>query len=128
MLFMTFNDRQIVTRRQLLKTSGMLANAAAFQSLLPGGLFAQNGAPTGAPDAYAQPKSDLPGPVLPDWQSMRKFYQVPGWFHGAKIGIFIHWGLYSIPAHKSEWYSKWMYTTDVEWHTQHHGPPDKFGY
>jgi hypothetical protein len=50
-LFMTFNDRQIVTRRQLLKTSGMLANAAAFQSLLPGGLFAQNGAPTGAPDA-----------------------------------------------------------------------------
>lgn len=126
---MTFNVRRpLVTRRDLLITASMLANAAPIQSLLPCELFAQTGAPAGAPDSYTQPKPDLAGPVLPDWQSVRKFYKVPGWFHGAKIGIFIHWGLYSIPAHKSEWYSKWMYTTDVEWHTQHYGPPDKFGY
>lgn len=25
-------------------------------------------------------------------------HQVPDWFHNAKLGIFIHWGLYSVPA------------------------------
>jgi len=25
-------------------------------------------------------------------------HQVPEWFHNAKLGIFIHWGLYSVPA------------------------------
>ena len=25
-------------------------------------------------------------------------HQVPSWFHDAKFGIFIHWGLYSVPA------------------------------
>jgi alpha-L-fucosidase len=29
--------------------------------------------------------------------SIRK-HEVPDWFHDAKFGIFIHWGLYSIPA------------------------------
>ena len=23
---------------------------------------------------------------------------MPDWFHDAKLGIFIHWGLYSVPA------------------------------
>ncbi|WP_420239593.1 alpha-L-fucosidase [Telmatobacter bradus] len=42
--------------------------------------------------------------------------------------FFIHWGLYSIPAHVNEWYIRHMYTTDVEWHTKHYGPPNQFGY
>lgn len=125
---MKMNSRTIQTRRDLLKTTGLLANAAAVRSMLPGRLFAQTGAPAGAPDAYAVPKPDLPGPVLPTWPSVREFYRLPTWFHDAKVGIFIHWGLYSIPAHKSEWYAKWMYTTDVAWHTGHYGPPDRFGY
>ena len=29
--------------------------------------------------------------------SIRK-HEVPEWFHNAKFGIFIHWGLYSVPA------------------------------
>ena len=29
--------------------------------------------------------------------SIRK-HEVPDWFHDAKFGIFIHWGLYSVPA------------------------------
>jgi len=125
---MTINRYQNWSRRKLLKTSALLANATALSATVPGRLLAQTGAPAGAPDAYAVPKPDLPGPMLPDWHSVREYYHLPSWFHGAKIGIFIHWGLYSIPAHKSEWYSKWMYTTDVAWHTEHYGPPDKFGY
>ncbi len=27
-----------------------------------------------------------------------KTHEVPDWFHDAKLGIFIHWGLYSVPA------------------------------
>ncbi|MFX1406223.1 MAG: alpha-L-fucosidase [Promethearchaeota archaeon] len=27
-----------------------------------------------------------------------KKHEVPNWFHDAKFGIFIHWGLYSVPA------------------------------
>ena len=26
-------------------------------------------------------------------------HQVPAWFHDAKLGIFVHWGLYSVPAY-----------------------------
>ena len=33
----------------------------------------------------------------PNKKSIRK-HQVPEWFHDAKLGIFIHWGLYSVPA------------------------------
>ncbi|GAH44097.1 unnamed protein product [marine sediment metagenome] len=25
-------------------------------------------------------------------------HEVPEWYHDAKLGIFIHWGLYSVPA------------------------------
>ena len=74
---MPFNSRPLVTRRDLILTTGVLANAAALRSLLPGKLFAQNGAPAGAPDAYAEPKRDLEGPVQPTWRSVREFYRVP---------------------------------------------------
>ena len=34
---------------------------------------------------------------LPSLDSVRS-HPVPDWFHDAKLGIFIHWGPYSIPA------------------------------
>jgi len=33
----------------------------------------------------------------PDKKSISQ-HEVPDWFHDAKFGIFIHWGLYSVPA------------------------------
>ena len=27
-----------------------------------------------------------------------KTHEIPNWFHDAKLGIFVHWGLYSVPA------------------------------
>ncbi|MCR1871773.1 alpha-L-fucosidase [Mammaliicoccus lentus] len=33
---------------------------------------------------------------IPEWSSLEK-HQIPQWFDGAKLGIFIHWGLYSVP-------------------------------
>ena len=33
----------------------------------------------------------------PTWESVRK-HPVPTWFGNAKLGIFVHWGLYSVPG------------------------------
>lgn len=74
-------------------------------------------------------KSPLPpGPFQPTWESLKAHYQVPEWFVGAKFGLFMHWGLYSVPAHHNEWYEKHMYAADRQWHAEHFGPQDKFGY
>src|SRR5665213_216473 len=73
-----------------------------------------------------------PGPVKPAWESIRQNYRDPDWFRDAKFGIMMHWGVYSVPAHGSEWYERYMYdaknTGFVRWHTEHFGPPRKFGY
>lgn len=36
-------------------------------------------------------------PYEPTPESVRQ-HPVPDWFHDAKLGIFVHWGLYSVPA------------------------------
>ena len=69
-----------------------------------------------------------PGPFSPDWDSLKAHYHVPSWFNQAKFGLFMHWGLYSVPAHHNEWYKQHMYGADLAWHTQHFGPPELFGY
>src|SRR3954470_25080572 len=33
----------------------------------------------------------------PTWDSLNR-HQPPAWYQDAKLGIFIHWGLYSVPA------------------------------
>ena len=68
------------------------------------------------------------GPVDPAWESIKANYKVPEWFKGVKFGLFMHWGLYSVPAYHNEWYEKHMYAGFSAWHTEHFGPQDKFGY
>ena len=51
---------------------------------------------------------DQEGPFRPEWESLQK-YEVPEWYKDAKFGIFIHWGLYSVPAFANEWYPRNMY-------------------
>jgi alpha-L-fucosidase len=70
------------------------------------------------------------GPFQPNWQSLKN-YQVPQWFNDAKFGIFIHWGLYSVPAYSSEWYSRKMYLKnwkEYKHQVETYGPETKFGY
>jgi len=71
------------------------------------------------------------GPVQPTWDSIRANYKDPDWFRDGKFGIMMHWGIYSVPAHGSEWYVRYMYGGNkgvMQWHTEHFGPPQKFGY
>ena len=52
--------------------------------------------------------ADHQGPFRADWESLQK-YEVPEWYKDAKFGIFIHWGVYSVPAFGNEWYPRNMY-------------------
>ena len=38
----------------------------------------------------------------PTWESLNK-HKAPQWFSDAKFGIFVHWGVYAVPAYH-EWY------------------------
>ena len=62
-------------------------------------------------------------------------YEIPQWYKDAKFGIFIHWGVYSVPAFGSEWYPRQMYIDTerrgdnfFEHHIKTYGPQSKFGY
>ena len=48
----------------------------------------------------------------PSWENIAGHYQFPEWFRDGKFGIFIHWGVYSVPAFGSEWYPRNMYLKD----------------
>lgn len=70
------------------------------------------------------------GPYRADWQSLQK-YEVPDWYRDAKFGIFIHWGVYSVPAFGSEWYPRNMYRPESDEYKHHlstYGPLTKLGY
>jgi alpha-L-fucosidase len=69
-----------------------------------------------------------PGPFRAEWESIGRHYRTPAWFHPAKFGIFLHWGLYAVPAHRNEWYEKHMYDAELAWHTGRFGAPEQFGY
>lgn len=51
----------------------------------------------------------------PDWESLDA-RPLPSWYDEAKLGIFIHWGVFSVPGFGSEWF--W-------WHWQGQQPPDQ---
>jgi alpha-L-fucosidase len=70
------------------------------------------------------------GPFRPDWNSLSR-YKVPEWYRDAKFGIFIHWGVYSVPAFGSEWYPRQMYLAGSKENLHQvstYGPLTRFGY
>ncbi len=70
------------------------------------------------------------GPFEPKWRSLED-YHTPQWFRNAKFGIFIHWGVFSVPAFQNEWYSRNMYVKDslaYDYERAVYGPQSKFGY
>jgi alpha-L-fucosidase len=70
------------------------------------------------------------GPYSASWDSLEKF-KVPKWYEDAKFGIFIHWGVYCVPAFGSEWYPRNMYLKDntvFKHDLETYGPQSRFGY
>jgi alpha-L-fucosidase len=69
-------------------------------------------------------------PFAPTWESLQH-YQTPEWFKDAKLGIFIHWGVYAVPAFENEWYPRNMYqrgTAAFAHHRRVWGDQSRFGY
>jgi alpha-L-fucosidase len=67
----------------------------------------------------------------PDWGNIAENYKFPEWFVDAKFGIFIHWGVYAVPAFGSEWYPRNMYQKDsreYKHHIETWGAHTEFGY
>lgn len=65
-----------------------------------------------------------------DWASLTG-HKTPDWYYEGKLGIFIHWGLYSVPAYATEWYAREMYDPahhEYKYHREHFGDQKEFGY
>ena len=50
--------------------------------------------------------SCVSGEYQPTWDSLNS-RPLPKWYDQAKFGIFLHWGVYSVPSFRSEWF--WYY-------------------
>ncbi len=87
-------------------------------------------------------KPNLAGRFKADFKSLEQ-YEIPQWYQDAKFGIFIHWGIFSVPAINDCWYGYWMYREKEDLpdflrthpyaatrshHLKYYGPTDKFGY
>lgn len=71
------------------------------------------------------------GPFTADWESLSKHDVETDWFMDAKLGIYFHWGVYSVPAFGSEWYPRNMHDKGsevYEYHVRNYGDPSEFGY
>ncbi len=70
------------------------------------------------------------GKYRADWASL-SHHKTPDWYMHDKLGVFIHWGIYSVPAFGSEWYSRTMYDKnhrEFEHHRKTYGEHKSFGY
>ena len=69
----------------------------------------------------------------PSWESLNQ-HEIPEWLLDAKLGLYGHMGVYSVPAFKTEWYGRLMYDKktrgdDVfEHHIKTYGKQSEFGY
>ena len=64
------------------------------------------------------------GKYKDSWESLSN-HKTPDWYYNGKLGIFIHWGIYSVPAYGSEWYSRAMYDKNCKeylYHRKNYGP------
>ncbi|MFI9640504.1 alpha-L-fucosidase [Micromonospora sp. NPDC051925] len=82
-----------MSRRRLLTTAG-LTGVAVLTGMSRSGIAA----------AISGPSS-----YTPSWSSVDQHPAAPEWFQDAKLGIYYHWGAFSVPAFENEWYPRNMY-------------------
>ncbi len=75
------------------------------------------------------------GKYKDNWESLVN-HKVPDWYRNAKFGIFIHWGVYAVPAFGGEWYPRFMHQENAypgensyfHHHIKTYGKHKDFGY
>ncbi len=82
--------------------------------------------------ATQKTKEEVKNPKYQEnWESLAKHNEEPDWFQDAKLGIYFHWGIYSVPAYGNEWYPRWMHFEGSKEYSHHlttYGHPSEFGY
>ena len=69
------------------------------------------------------------GKYKDDWNSLAS-RPMPKWYQEKRLGIFLHWGPFSVPAYH-DWYARMMYvegSEEYEHHLKHWGKHKDFGY
>lgn len=56
-----------------------------------------SGAPTSGTPTTGTSQADPTGAFQPTWESVST-HTLPEWYDDAKLGVFLHWGLYSVPG------------------------------
>ncbi len=89
-------------------------------------------------EPISQQKSQKRPGFEPNWDSLKQ-YECPQWFRDAKFGIFMHWGVNTVPAYDGH-YGRYMYFQDkdevsksahksvYDHHVKTYGHPSVFGY
>ncbi len=70
------------------------------------------------------------GKYKDNWKSLCD-KKTPTWYRNGKFGIFIHWGIYSVPGYGNEWYPRNMYregSVEYNHHVENYGKLTEFGY
>jgi hypothetical protein len=107
------NPSSSIGRRSVLLAAGVTGVAAGLTRF--GVVWANEG-----PQSYT-----------PSWSSVDQHPPAPEWFQDAKLGIYFHWGLFSVPAFISEWYPRNMYNNgspENNHHKQVYGDPSVWPY
>jgi len=119
-----------------MRARSKLATVVTLSLVVAGGLFAQGQGKNGAAGETAKAEAVKYEATI---ESLNK-HPLPEWYADAKLGIFIHWGLYSVPGWavltpeaelsklpvkeyvKRNPYAEWYYNT-MRLEGSPHGPP-----
>jgi len=73
------------------------------------------------------------GPYKAEWENLEKHEEAPEWFLDAKLGIYFHWGVYTVPGVHA-WYLRKMHLPETDrkseqkYHTETYGTPAEYPY
>lgn len=69
------------------------------------------------------------GPYKADWEDLERHTAAPEWFRDAKLGIYFHWGIYTVTG-LHELYLKQMFEVDRvrKYHEKTYGPVNDYPY
>lgn len=118
-----FDNKQPTAIAGKLCAAGFERLPSAFVAILSVGLTLFTAG------AMSAQESTPPERFEPTLESLRH-YKTPEWFRDAKFGIYVHWGVYSVPEY-GEWYARDMYEEGgrvYRYHVEKYGHPSKFGY
>ena len=64
--------------------------------------------------------------TIPSWEELDQ-RPLPQWYDDAKFGIFIHWGIFSVPSYGSEWFwMDWKGNDPYKYHNQNNNTYQQF--